>query len=527
MNRPRVLVTEVLGNTALDLLAAGGVEVEAYDLLPPDEFLPRLRAADAVIVRSAHRVEAAHLDAAPNVRIVARAGTGVDNIDVEAATTRGVLVLNTSGANAQAAAEHTWGLLLALVRHIRLADRHVRAGGWDRAAFYGEELAGKTLGVVGIGRVGGRVARFGRAFGMRVLAYDPFVPAEAVAERGAEKVEGLTELLRRADVLTIHTPKSGPRLGYRELSLLPRGAYVLNVARGGLYDEMALLRLLEEGHLAGVALDVFAQEPPGDHPLLGRDDVLVTCHLGGSTTQAQEQIGVRIARAVLAALRGELPDEAVNVPYPEAGGERVVAAGDTLGRLAAALGGGAEMVVAGGEGSGEATELLGRAFLAGYLALAGDESANVVNSLVRAKAHGVRLKLQSAVGETPDPELFTAAVGPDVIALAATASGLRLRAFAGATFDLLLGEHVLWTRHRDVPGIVGRVGTALEAGGINIGTLALSRRAPGGEAVMVLTVDEVPTEELVRRLPTLPDVLDAGYVQLPLAVPRGAVAHAR
>jgi D-3-phosphoglycerate dehydrogenase len=526
VSRPRVLVTEVLGDAALELLAAGGVEVEAYDLLPAADFLPRLAAADAVIVRSAHRVEARHLEAAPRLRVVARAGTGVDNIDVEAATARGVLVLNTSGANAQAAAEHTWGLLLALVRHIRLADRHVRAGGWDRAAFYGEELAGKTLGVVGIGRVGGRVARFGRAFGMRVLAYDPFVPAETVAERGAEKVERLADLLPRADVLTLHTPKTGPRLGYPELARLPRGAYVLNVARGGLLDEAALLRLLEEGHLAGVALDVFAEEPPGDHPLLERDDVLVTCHLGGSTTQAQHQIGVRIARAVLAALRGELPDEAVNVPYPDGDGDRVVAAGDTLGRLAAALGGGRDMAVAGGEGT-LAAELLGRAFLAGYLAVAGDDSVNVVNSLLRAEAHGLRLRLQSTVGETPEPEVFTAALGSEVITLAATAGGLRLRAFAGATFDLLLGEHLLWTRHRDVPGIVGRVGTALENGGINIGTLALSRRAPGGEAVMVLTVDQVPGEELVRRLTRLPDVLDAGHVHLPLAAPRTAVAHAR
>lgn len=524
-----MLVTEVLGDTALALLAAGDVEVEAYDLLPEEEFLPRLRQCDAVIIRSAHRVTSAHLDAAPNVRIVARAGTGVDNIDVDAATERGVLVLNTSGANAQAAAEHTWGLLLALVRHVRLADQHVRQGGWDRARFYGEELFGKTLGIIGIGRVGSRVARFGRAFGMRVYAYDPFVPREAVGERGAEKVEKLEDLLPLSQVLTIHTPKSGPKLGYRELAMLPRGAYVLNVARGGLYDEMALLRLLEEGHIAGVALDVFAQEPPGEHPLLRRDDVLVTCHLGGSTTQAQEQIGVRIARAVLAALRGELPDEAVNVPYPQASGQRadiLVAAGDTLGRLAAAVGGSGDIVLAAGDASGEALELAGRALLAGFLSVAGDESVNIVNSRARAESHGVRLKLQSPVGDVPDRSIFSAVVGTELLSVAALDNGLRLRAFAGAVFDLALGEHVLWTRHRDVPGIVGRVGTALEAGGINIGTLALSRRQRGGEAVMVLTVDEAPTEGLLEQIRSLADVRQAGYVRLPLAVPRAVLAHA-
>jgi D-3-phosphoglycerate dehydrogenase len=516
VSRPRVLVTELLGDTALRLLEEGDVEVEAYDLLPEQDFVPRLREADAVIIRSAHRIQAEHLDAAPNVRVVARAGTGVDNIDLEAATSRGVLVLNTSGANAQAAAEHTFGLLLALVRHIRTADAHVRAGGWDRAAFYGEELYGKTLGIIGIGRVGSRVARFGRAFGMRVLAYDPFVPAETVADRGAEKVDELEDLLAHADVLTIHTPKSGPRLGLREFSLLPKGAYVLNVARGGLYDEAALARLLEEGHLAGVALDVFASEPPPpDLPLLKRDDVLVTCHLGGSTAQAQEQIGVRIARAVLVALRGGIPDEAVNIPFPQTlevrAADALIAAGDTLGRLAAGTGGGGEITLAAGHEEREALELYARSFLTGYLSLAGD---------------GLRIHLQSELGDDPRRGLFSVRIGGGPITVQAVEDGLRLKALGGAAFDVLLAPDVLWTRHQDVPGVVGRVGTVLEARGVNIASLALSREAKGGEAVMVLTLDEPPSEDVLAAIRALPMVKAAGAVHLPLAAPKEAALHA-
>ncbi|MDA8346182.1 MAG: phosphoglycerate dehydrogenase [Thermaerobacter sp.] len=507
--RPRVLVTEHLGDEGLKALRAE-VDVEAYDLLPVDELPKLLPAFDAVIIRSAHRMTKDLLDLAPQLRVVARAGAGVDNIDLEAATARGVLALNTPGANAEAAAEHTFALLLALVRHVRISDQHVRAGGWNRQAFIGTELRGKSLGIIGIGRVGREVARIAKGFGMQTYAFDPYVAEETVRARGATKVETLEQLLHLSEVLTIHTPKTGPHLSRAELEKLPRGAFVLNVARGGLIDEDALQALCEEGHLAGSALDVFAHEPPSDARLLARDDMVFTCHLGGSTTEAMSSIGTRIAGAVVRALRGEIPEEAVNLPFPNVDGvvpAQLLQIGRTLGRIVAATGGEGPLLCVACRGGlpDEVAPITARAVLTGILERVVDGPVNPVNAVLRAQEAGLQVSINIEAGGPPRLAAWFAGEEERQVEVTVEHSP-RIRRLAGGRFDLRLPRQLLVTQHKDLPGVVGRVGTLLGSAGINIATLELDREIAGGHALMALGLDDPVDETLLYSLRQLPEM---------------------
>jgi D-3-phosphoglycerate dehydrogenase len=520
MKRPHILVSEHLGATALKILEAEA-EVEAYDLLPEADFRKRLADADAVIIRSAHKVRREHLDLAPRLKVVARAGAGVDNIDIPAATTRGVLVVNTPGANAVAAAEHTIGLMIAVMRHIPAADQHVRGGQWNRQAFFGYELKGRRLGIIGIGRVGSRVAQRARAFGMTVYAYDPYLSHAVIRERGAEPVDSLEALLPLSDVLTIHTPKTGPRLGLDDLKRLPQGAIVMNVARGGLIDEDALAELLQSGHVWGAGLDVFAEEPPRlDHPLFRLPRVVVTCHLGGSTREAQNAIGERVARSVLDALAGRVPAGAVNLP----GVEAVQDPGPivTLGRLAGELlafsdaAGRTLHVASQGLPAEEARHLLVRATATGYLEAAGEEDVNLVSALALAEARGMTVRHEDPVADGGDTFAVRAWFDDPGQAVGLTYNGgLRLRQFWGAHFDTALAPWVLVTRHHDRPGMVGALGTIVGEAGVNIATLELSRHRPGDEAVMILALDSALDGQVLDRIRQLPGLRRAELVELP------------
>jgi D-3-phosphoglycerate dehydrogenase len=507
--KPHILVTEHLGARALSILEAEA-SLEAYDLLPEDRYRERLREADAVIIRSAHSLRAHHFALAPRLRVAARAGAGVDNIDIAEATRRGILVINTPGANAVAAAEHTLGLMLAVMRNIVEADRHVRSGGWNRQAFFGRELSGRRLGIIGLGRVGSRVAQRARAFGTTVYAYDPYLSPDIIRERGAEPVQDLGQLLAVSDVLTLHTPKTGPKLGRAELEQLPEGAVVLNVARGGLLDEDALYDLLEEGRIWGVGLDVFAKEPPPPgHRLLKHPRVTVTCHLGGSTEEAQDAIGEQVVRSVLDALEGRIPAGAVNVPVPEGARdpERLVVLGRLLGQLLAVSGGQGRqlMVEAKGPGAEGPHEFLARAVAWGYLEAAGEEGVNLVSAVTAAAERGIAVTALHALDrEAAGLELgawFEGGHGH--VEVADGPSGPRLRRYWEARFDVALAPYLLVTRHHDRPGIVGALGTVLGDAGINIATMELSRSAPGGEAVMLMGLDNPVPPEVTARIRAL------------------------
>ncbi len=397
MSRPRVLVAERIAESGVERLRAVA-DVDVAVGLERAELLERLPGYDALVVRSATRVDAEALAAGTRLRVVGRAGTGVDNVDVSAATARGILVLNAPQANTLSAAEHAVALMLALARRIPQAHGALVAGRWERSRFSGTELADKTLAILGFGRIGQLVGQRARAFNMRVVAYDPFVAPERFRERGAEHAATIEEAVAQADWISLHlpaTPETRGVIGDHLLGLVKPGARLVNAARGDLVDEAALVRALEGGRLAGAALDVFREEPCTESPLFGREDVVVTPHLGASTAEAQDRAGTVVADEVARALAGGLVENAVNVPSvsPEdrAAVQPYVPLAEDLGRIAVALAEGPvgrlHVTYEGAVGD-RATELLTRAVLRGALA-ATDDGVNLVNAYRLAESRGI------------------------------------------------------------------------------------------------------------------------------------------
>ncbi len=510
----RVLVADGLAEEGLACLRAAG-EVLVRSGLTEGELCELLPGYEALIVRSQTRVTAGAIRDAGRLRVIARAGVGVDNIDVEAATRRGILVLNAPESSTIAAAEHTIAMLLALVRHIPQARAALAEGMWARERFLGIELAGKTLGIAGLGKIGSEVARRALAFGMRVLAYDPYVTEERARRLGVE-LGTWEEVLAECDVLTLHVPLAPDTralVGAAELAAMKPGALLINCARGGLVDEAALLDALDRGALGGAALDVFAQEPPPpDHPLLAHPRVIATPHLGGSTREAQRSIALDIAEQVLAALRGEPVHGAVNVP---ALGEETWQRLDPFMHLGRALGGLTQQLAEGqisavamayeGEVARLDTHPLTASFLAGLLCHISDQPVNLVNAVVLAKERGLRV----SESHTDLCEDFAS----QIIAEVQTSHGtLRL---GGALFghrepritrlnrwhlDLAPAPHMLFVWNEDRPGMIGRVGTILGRRGVNIANMHVGRRDQGGTAVMVLTLDAPAPADVVREI---------------------------
>ncbi len=501
--RHRVVVADRLEEAGLRLLAATPeLEVASVAGKPREELERALAGADALIVRSETRVTADLLTRAPNLRVIARAGTGVDNIDVHAATRRGIAVMNAPGANTVSAAEHAMGLLLALVRHIPWAAEAMRRGEWDRKRFEGTELRGKTMGIVGLGRIGGHVAQLARAFGMQVTGHDPYLAPERAAELQV-KLLPLDQLLRQADVVTLHvahTDQTHHLMNADRLQLMKPTAVVINTARGELVDEQALVEAITAKRIGGAAIDVFAVEPvPADSPLRRLDRVILTPHLAASTAEAQERVSLEICGAVRDALLAGDLSCAINVPG---------ISGDLLHRLGPLL---------------DLSRRLGRlalalvdgAVLSVEVAYGGkDEAAPRPVALLIAEERGIQHARKTG---TPEPG-FETTVGVKL----ATAQG-RVRV-AGALVGNSHGRviriddyHVdvapegwmLIIRNRDVPGVIGRVGTLLGQAGINIGSYHQARRsAPGTDALAAITVDQPLTNGVLEHLGQAPDVLE-------------------
>lgn len=514
MTRPRILVTETLGPKGLEYLRQHA-DVDAHDLLPLEDLPGLMGHYDAVIIRSAHRLTRDLLGGHPRLRVVARAGAGVDNVDLEAATEYGIAVVNAPGANAIAAAEHTFGLMLAVMRNIVSGDAHVRGGDWDRAAFLGQELYQKRLGIIGLGRVGRQVSRIAHGFRMEVSAYDPFLSADIFQAQEVRQVERLEDLAANSEILTIHTPKTGPHLDEALLRRLPRGAIVMNVARGGLVDEAALARLLQEGHIAGAGVDVFTSEPPAsDNPLRVAPHVVTTPHLGGSTHEAMLEVGMMTARGVLEALNNQTPANLVNVPIPDLPEQNL----KNLDRAVRIVGGvfsqlyqnaGAPLVLGLSHGlSPSVHPWLKQAVLASLLQNRVDERVNTVNALLVAERQGVALLVNPEHHDGDEPRISLRLEGQPgtEVEAAVSASGVVLKKMAGIPVDILWPDVALVTRHRDAPGVVGRVGTLVGRHDINIGQLHLGRRDRNRDAVMILTLDADPPEGLLCDLRKLPDI---------------------
>jgi D-3-phosphoglycerate dehydrogenase len=499
---PVVLVAEELSPAAIAQLESG-FEVRYVDGSDRAALLPALAGVDAVIVRSATRIDAEALAQAPNLRVVARAGVGLDNVDVEAATKAGVMVVNAPSSNTVSAAEHAVGLLLAVARNVPQAMASLKAGEWQRSRFTGAELYGKVAGILGLGRIGELVAQRLAAFCMQVIAYDPYVPTARAAQLGVRLV-GLEDLLAEADFISVHLPKSAETsglIGERELRLVKPGVLIVNAARGGIVDENALALALKDGRVGGAGIDVFATEPPADSPLLAFPNVVVTPHLGASTHEAQEKAGTQVARSVRLALSGEFVPDAVNVQ----GGavhEDVkpgLPLAEKLGRIFTALARGVAATIdvqVRGEIAAHDVRVLQLAALKGVFGGIVEEAVTYVNAPLLASQRGVEVSLSTDAVSPDWRNLVTVRgtlPGGQVISVSGTLTGPRqiekLVEVNGFDMEIAAAEHMVFLTYTDRPGIVGVVGQILGGEGINIAGMQVCRDARGGHALIVLTVD--------------------------------------
>jgi D-3-phosphoglycerate dehydrogenase len=524
----KVLIADKILPVCSEVLKRAGIEADHRPGISGSDLLAAVADVEGIVVRSDTRITEEVMRRAPKLRVVGRAGAGVDNIDVAAATKRGIVVMNAPGENTISAAEHTLSLMLALARQIPLADRSMKAGRWDRGRILGVELSGKTLGVLGLGKVGREVAARARAFGMEVIGFDPVLTEEVAARLGVALVP-IETVYERSDFITLHLPLTdGTRhlIGRDQLARCRKGLRILNVARGGIIDETALCEALRDGRVAGAALDVFENEPPTGSPLLSFDSVILTPHLGASTQEAQEKVAVRIAEQIAAYLKDNIVINAVNM---EGIDPRLLPAlqpyrdlCERLGKLLSSLARGPVSEVA-LEYSGSVQDYpmrpLTASFLKGFLQSKLSDPVNVVNAQILAREAGIRV-LEARAAE---PQDFTALI---------TAS-LRgrdgERSAAGALFgkreprlvrldefhlDALPKGDMLIVSNDDRPGMVGRIGSAIGAASVNIAYLSLGRDRSGGRAIAVFNLDSSVPDDLLREITAIDGVLWAERVTL-------------
>jgi D-3-phosphoglycerate dehydrogenase len=525
----KVLVKEKIADSGVELLRED-FEVELGLEWDDDEFKRRLREFEAIIIRSATKMTPELIALGENLQVIGRAGTGVDNVDIEAATKRGIVVVNAPESNSVAAAEHTLALALALFRNVPQAHASLVGGEWARSRFGGNELYGKTIGVIGFGRIGQLVAKRAQSFDMEVLAYDKFVAPERFRELGVEGTETTDELYQRADLITIHLPKTPDTINWIDRDALARmrdGVRIVNCARGELIDLDALTEALESGKVAGAALDVFPSEPFTEHPLFGRENVVVTPHLGASTAEAQDRAGTITAEQVRAALTGGVVTNAVNIaavrPEEMEALAPFVPLCEKLGRLAQGLGNGSvDRVHAEFRGriAEHDTRLLGIAVLVGILRGHTEEQVNLVNAPAMAEERGIELiEVKDSISED-FTELVTVRIGEGDAAVEVAGTGVGPRNIPylvsawGEGFYLPFDRHIVALRYTDQPGMIGRVGTAFGEEGVNIVSAAVGAE-PGGEtAVMVLTTDAPVQPETVARILELEGFFDGRAVSV-------------
>jgi D-3-phosphoglycerate dehydrogenase len=511
----KVLVKEKIADSGVELLRQN-FEVDLGLEMSDQELMQAIGEYDAILVRSATQVTPELIERAERLKVIGRAGTGVDNVDIPAATRRGIVVANAPESNSVAAAEHTVALMLALCRNVPQAQATLVSGGWERSRFKGAELYSKTLGVVGFGRIGQLVAKRAQSFEMDVLAFDKFVSAERFRELGVEGVTELDDLLGRADVVTLHVPKTPETIGLIDaeaLAAMKDGARLVNCARGELVDLDAVLAALESGKLAGAALDVFPSEPFTDHPIFAREDVVVTPHLGASTAEAQDRAGVVTAQQVTAALTGGVVTNAVNIaavrPEEMEALAPFVPLCEKLGRLAQGLGQisvDRVSVEFRGRLATHDTRLLGIAVLVGILSGHTEEPVNLVNAPQMAEERGIELTETKDTGSEDFTELITVRLGAgtDAVEVAGTGVGPRNEPYLvsvwGESFYLPFADHLTVFRYADQPGMIGRVGTMFGEQGVNIVSAAVGAEEDGDRAVMALTTDAPVREETIEKI---------------------------
>jgi D-3-phosphoglycerate dehydrogenase / 2-oxoglutarate reductase len=523
-----IIAADKISERGTALLREKGWDV----VLPGPESLAReLADADGLIVRSATRVTPELLEKAERLRVVGRAGVGIDNIDVEAATHRGVLVMNTPGGNAVSVAEHTLALMLALARSVPQSNAGIHAGRWEKSSA-GMELRGKTLGLVGLGRVGTEVARRARAFEMNVLAHDPYV-TPAVAREVEVELVPLEDLLRRSDVISLHTSLSAATekmINAATLAKMRRGTRLINCARGELIDEAAMAEALRSGHLAGAAVDTFAEEPPKNSPLVELANLIATPHIAGSTAEAQDEVGTLIAQQVRDYLADGVIRNAVNMPAMSAEQYRRLRPYLELGeRLGALLAQGASSRSFGririryaGEPAELGSHVVRSAVLVGVLNSVLDEKVNLVNASQAAAARGLVVEETTRRRERGFPNTIEVACADcakefSVEGTVMQDAAPRILSLDGIELEAPLEGTLLLTRNRDVPGVIGKIGTELGNLGVNIATFALGRREAvlGAEAVALVRLDGKVSESIVRHIRAIPSITEARLIRLP------------
>jgi D-3-phosphoglycerate dehydrogenase len=530
---PRVFVSDKLPSAGLDLLRQAGLEIDDRQKLKGAELQEAIRAADGVIVRSDTRITAAELENHGRLRVIVRAGVGVDNIDVAAATRKGIVVMNTPGGNTVSTAEHTITLLMSLARHAPAADASLHQGKWERSKFVGTQLAGRTLGVVGLGRIGREVARRAAGLDMKILGFDPFLASAGAAQMGIETVSDLDQLLPRVDFLTVHTPlteETRDLLDARRLALMPKGARVINCARGGIINEQALAEALQSGHLGGAALDVFVQEPPpAEHPLLKLPNVVLTPHLGASTVEAQLSVATEAAQLIVDYLTRGIIGFAVNmaaVDKTELAELRLyVDLARRLGLLHAQMAQGAiqkAVLHYRGDVAKRSTKLITAAFAAGLLETHLDQNVNIVNAPLLAAERGIEIVEQTSSQQGDFSTLLRIDLTTEkrTFAVAGTLFGnqfLRLVQLGSHHLEAFLDGVMLLFAHRDVPGLIGYIGNIFGKHQVNIAQMTVGRQQPGGEAIAVLNLDSLPPEEALKEVRTHPQISSVHVVRLPPA----------
>jgi D-3-phosphoglycerate dehydrogenase len=527
--RPRVLVAEKIGDSGIELLREQ-FDVDIGADWTPEQLAERIGDYDGILIRSATKLDAELIAKAIRLRAVGRAGVGVDNVDVAAATKRGIVVANAPQSNVVTAAEHTMALLLALARNIPQAHASLTGGAWERAKFSGVELYEKTLGILGFGRIGQLVAQRARGFGMRVIAFDPFVSAERYRELGVEKAESSDEVYAAADFLTLHlpnTPDTEDWLDADALAKCKHGIRILNVARGPLVVDEDLKVALDSGKVGGAALDVFREEPVTDHPLFGYPNVIMTPHLGASTAEATDRAGYQAAEQVVAALSGGVVSSAVNVPAIPVEDMEVlgpfVPLCRALGRIALALAEGSSVDRVQTEFLGRVAErdtrLLSIQALLGVLRGHTEEEVNEVNAPSMAEERGIELAeaKRTSARDYTDLIRVTVTSGEESVRVVGTLIGQRNRPHLleawGQRFDVQLEPQITLLRYRDLPGMIGRVGTIFGTHGLNIVSAAVGRQPDEGDegqdrlAAMVITTDAPVPREVLDEV-----VAGAGFV---------------
>lgn len=512
----RILICDPLPEEGLAILErAGNVELDKRSGLKGNDLRAALAEADGAIVRSGTTLSADVLKGQNRLKVIVRAGVGVDNIDVPAATREGIVVMNTPGGNTLSTAEQTIALLLAMCRHIPAADAALRGGKWDRKSFVGAQLAGKTLGVVGLGRVGLAVAKRALGLEMKVLGYDPFLSADRAQQLGITSVGAVADLIPQVDILTVHVPMGDDTrgmIGEKELASMRKGSYVINCARGGIIDEVALEAALRSGHLAGAALDVFETEPVTDSPLFKLKNIVVTPHLGASTAEAQLNVALEAAQLITDFFTNGNVRFAVNMANLDKAelkdAMRYLDIARRLGRLQAQMARGtirrASLHYSGDAGKRN-TNLITASFAMGLLENALEEEVNPVNARVLAEERGIQI-VEHVTSETTDfSTLLRTEVETDreTFVAAGTTRGAhynRLVRLGAYRLDAFMDGTMLIYFHHDKPGLIGFVGTVFGKHGVNIAQMTVGRREPGGDAIGVLSLDSDPPESALAEI---------------------------